>query len=84
VSRSNPAVLKRRFYGTDTYSFNSDCVCIALHFGLINLNSFVDRKYEGIEITFKVIKPKKNYNGSIKNGLISKSIKNFNGNGLKP
>lgn len=29
-------------------------------------------------------KPKKNYSGSIKNGLLSRSIKGFNGNALKP
>lgn len=31
-----------------------------------------------------MIKPKKNYLGSLKNGLLSRSIKGFNGNALKP
>lgn len=35
-------------------------------------------------MTCKVIKPKKNYAGSFKNGLMSRSIKGYNGNALKP
>lgn len=57
---------------------------MAVHSGLINLNNFSSKRYEGIELYFKVIKPKKNYNGSTKNGITSKSIKNYNGNALKP
>lgn len=71
VSKDNPAVLRHHIFGTDTYSSNSDCVCIGIHFGLFGFSSFVSKKYEGVEIVFKVIKPKKNYNGSHKNGIIS-------------
>jgi len=31
-----------------------------------------------------VIKPKKNYTGSFKNGLMSRNLKGYNGNALKP
>lgn len=31
-----------------------------------------------------MIKPKKNYNGSTKNGIVSETIKNYNGNAIKP
>ncbi len=71
-------------YGTDTYSSNSDCVCIGIHYGLFHFTSFSYKKYEGVEITFKVIKPKKNYVGTLKNGLQSENMKNYNGNSLKP
>lgn len=76
--------MKRNIYGTDTYSSNSDCVCMAIHSGLVNVQNFPAKRYEGIELTCKVIKPKKNYLGSLKNGLLSRSIKGFNGNALKP
>ena len=57
---------------------------MAIHSGFINPLAFPAKRYEGIELTCKVIKPKKNYLGSMKNGLLSRSIKGFNGNSLKP
>lgn len=59
-------------------------MCIAIHSGLINFNNFQNKKYEGVEIIFKVIKPKKNYTGTVKNGISSRTIKGYNGNALKP
>ncbi len=37
-----------------------------------------------MELTCKVIKPKKNYGASFKNGLMTRSIKGYSGNSLKP
>lgn len=59
-------------------------MCIAIHSGLIGFNNFQNKKHEGVEITFKVIKPKKNYMGTNKNGITSRTIKGYNGNALKP
>jgi hypothetical protein len=55
-----------------------------VHSGMININTFQNKKYEGVELTCKVIKPKKNYTGITKNNLTSRSLKGFNGNALKP
>lgn len=84
IKKTNPEVLKRNIYGSETYTSNSDCVCIAIHSGLINFNNFASKKYEGVEIVFKVIKPKKNYIGTTKNSITSRTIKGYNGNALKP
>jgi hypothetical protein len=55
-----------------------------VHSGFININSFVNKRYEGVELICKVIKPKKNYTGGFKNGLLSRNLKGYNGNALKP
>lgn len=83
ISRKNKAVINRHVFGTDTYTADSDCVCIGIHCGFFGF-SINTRKYQGVEVTFKVVKPKKNYNGSTKNGLTSQTIKNYAGNALKP
>lgn len=45
VKKTNPEVLKRNIYGSETYTSNSDCVCIAIHSGLVNFNNFITKKY---------------------------------------
>ncbi len=55
-----------------------------VHSGSVNINNFPLKRYEGVELTCKVIKPKKNYTGSFKNGIMSRSLKGYNGNALKP
>ncbi len=55
-----------------------------VHSGMININNFQNKKYEGVELTCKVIKPKKNYTGITKNNLTSRFLKGYNGNALKP
>lgn len=57
---------------------------MAVHSGYININAFSSKKFEGVELTCKVVRPKKNYVGIVKNGLPSKGIKNYDGNALKP
>ena len=84
IKRHNPELLKRSLFGTDPYTSNSDAVCMLVHSGSVNINNFPTKRYEGIELTCKVIKPKKNYTGSFKNGLMSRSLKGYNGNALKP
>jgi hypothetical protein len=84
IKRHNPELLKRNIYGTDPFTSNSDAVCILVHSGIININNFPTKRFEGVELTCKVIKPKKNYSGSFKNGIMSRSIKGYNGNALKP
>lgn len=41
-------MIKNRIYGTDTYTSNSDGVCIGIHYGLFNFNHFLAKKYEGV------------------------------------
>ena len=84
IKHHNPQILKRNIFGTDPYTSNSDAVCILIHSGSINLNTYLAKKYEGIQLICKVIKPKKNYTGSFKNGILSRNLKGYNGNALKP
>lgn len=76
--------MKRTIYGSDTYTSDSDCVCIAIHAGYINPTNFPSKRYQGIELSCKVIKPKKTYIGTLKNFILSRSTKTHNGNALKP
>jgi len=55
-----------------------------VHSGIININNFPAKRYEGIELTCKVIKPNKNYARSVKNELQNRALKGYNGNSLKP
>ena len=84
IKKDNPELLRRSLYGNDAYTSNSDAVCMLVHSGSININTFLNKRFEGVEFTCKVIKPKKNYTGAFKNGLMSRNAKGFNGNGLKP
>ena len=83
IKRDNPEVLKRNLYGSDTFTSNSDCVCMGIHSGFLNFNN-ANKKNEGYELSCKVVKPKKNYTGCLKNNFLSRSIKGYNGNALKP
>lgn len=84
INKRNPEFFRKNVCGNETYTSNSDAVCMAVHAGFINFNAFNAKKYEGIELTCKVVRPKKNYVGVIKNGIESKGIKNYDGNALKP
>ena len=84
LNEKNSEIRKRNIYGTDNYTSKSDCVCIGIHAGFINLATFQFKRHEGVEIYLKVVKPKKNYVGSLKNGLLSRSTKNVTDNALKP
>ena len=84
INKHNPELLKRTIYGNDAYTSNSDAVCMLVHSGTININTFFNKRFEGVELVCKVIKPKKNYTGAFKNGLMSRNTKTFSGNGLKP
>lgn len=44
----------------------------------------MNKRCEGVELICKVSKPKKNYAGGFKNGLMTRSLKGYNGNALKP
>lgn len=57
---------------------------MAAHSGVININTFNIKKFEGVELICKVVRPKKNYVGILRNGILSKGIKNYDGNALKP
>lgn len=84
IKRFNPELLKRNIYGADPYTSNSDAVCMMLHSGTLNINNYNNKRFEGVELCCKVIKPKKNYTGSFKNGIMSRNLKGYNGNALKP
>mgnify|MGYP000968943608 CR=1 FL=1 len=84
ITKSNPEYVKRNIYGSEAYTSNSDAFCMAVHSEKLNVGSFNHRKYEGIELTCKITRPKRTYAGSIKNGLTSRSIKGYDGNAIKP
>jgi hypothetical protein len=84
ITKNNPEYIRRNIYGCEAYTSNSDAVCIAVHSEKLNIHTFNHRKYEGVELTCKITRPKKTYVGNVKNGLSSRSIKGYDGNALKP
>jgi hypothetical protein len=48
IKRHNPELLKRSIFGADPYTSNSDAVCVLVHSGSINLNTFPSKRFEGV------------------------------------
>jgi hypothetical protein len=48
VNKRNPEFIRKNVCGNETYTSNSDAVCMAIHSGMININTFNSRKFEGI------------------------------------
>lgn len=44
ITRDNPNVIKRKIWGSENYTSNSDIVCILLHFNQFNIDEFLSQK----------------------------------------
>jgi hypothetical protein len=82
ISRNNPEVQARSIWGNESYTSNSDLVCVLIHAGYHDQSLL--NKCEGYELTLKITKPRKNFPASLKFGLLSRPSKGYTGNALKP
>lgn len=70
----NPKVKANKLFGSDYYTSNSDFVAVFLHSEFFNAEEFKKKTFMGISVTFFVIKLKRNYTSSERNGIMSKKL----------
>ena len=84
LSVKNKAYNLRKLYGTDYYTSNSDIVLIVQHMGYLSIKREIPKNYQGISVYFKVLKNRSSYNSSLKYGLKSMKLTNYQGHSIKP
>ena len=84
LTHFNPAIAKRRLWGNDCYTSNSDIVCILIHCGAYRIRA-EEPDCAGVSVFFKVSRNRTNYNNIYKNGLKSRktSNQNYEGHSIK-
>jgi hypothetical protein len=55
ISKDNPNVVKRKIWGAENYTSNSDMVCILFHFNKFNYDDFISSKLrDGVNLYISV------------------------------
>ena len=83
LSSLNKAYIENRIWGSDIYTSDSDMVCVLQHNGIYNINDYTPTEIEGLSIYLRVSKARAAYNSSLKNGVRSKKLNNFQGHSIK-
>jgi hypothetical protein len=84
LSKENKAFKERRIWGSDIYTSDSDLVCILQHSGYFKIKELAPTNIEGVSMYFRVSKGRTTYNSSLKNGIKSKKLNNYQGHSIKP
>ena len=83
LSSLNKAYVENRIWGSDIYTSDSDMVCVLQHSGIYNINDYTPTEIAGLSIYLRVSKGRAAYNSSLKNGVRSKKLNNFQGHSIK-
>ena len=83
LSSLNKAYVENRIWGSDIYTSDSDMVCVLQHSGYYNINDYTPTEIAGLNIFLRVSKARAAYNSSLKNGVRSKKLNNFQGHSIK-
>lgn len=84
LSKENKAFLEKRIWGSDIYTSDSDSVCILQHSGNFKIKDLPPTNIEGVSFYFRVSKGRSTYNGSLRHGIKSKKMCNYQGHSIKP
>jgi hypothetical protein len=84
LSKENKAFKERRIWGSDIYTSDSDVVCILQHSGYFKIKDLPPTNIEGVSVYFRVSKGRTTYNSSLRNGIKSKKLNNYQGHSIKP
>jgi hypothetical protein len=84
LSKENKAFLEKRIWGSDIYTSDSDPVCILQHSGHFKIKDLPPSNIEGLSFFFRVSKGRSTYNGSLRHGIKSKKMTNYQGHSIKP
>ena len=83
LSSLNKAYVENRIWGSDIYTSDSDMVCVLQHSGIYNINDYTPTEIAGLSIYLRVSKGRAAYNSSLKNGVRSKKLNNYQGHSIK-
>ena len=83
LSSLNKAYVENRIWGSDIYTSDSDMVCVLQHSGFYNINDYTPTEISGLSIYLRVSKGRAAYNSSLKNGVRSKKLNNYQGHSIK-
>ena len=83
LSSLNKAYVENRIWGSDIYTSDSDMVCVLQHSGIYNINDYTPTEIAGLSIYLRVSKGRAAYNSSLKNGVKSKKLNNYQGHSIK-
>lgn len=83
LSSLNKAYVENRIWGSDIYTSDSDIVCVLQHSGYYHINDYTPTDIEGLSIFLRVSKARAAYNSSLKNGVRSKKLNNYQGHSIK-
>lgn len=84
LSHNNKAYLEKRIWGSDIYTSDSDIVCILQHSGYFEIKELAPTNIQGVSVFFRVSKSRNTYNSTLKNGIKSKKLSNYQGHSIKP
>ena len=83
LSSLNKAYVENRIWGSDIYTSDSDIVCVLQHSGFYHINDYTPTDIEGLSIYLRVSRTRAAYNSSLKNGVRSKKLNNYQGHSIK-
>ena len=83
LSSLNKAYIENRIWGSDIYTSDSDMVCVLQHSGIYNINDYTPTEIEGVSLYLRVSKARTAYNSSLKNGVRSKKLNNYQGHSIR-
>ncbi len=84
LSKENKAFIEKRIWGSDIYTSDSDPVCILQHSGHFKIKDLPPSNFEGLSFYFRVSKGRSAYNASLRHGIKSKKMSNYQGHSIKP
>lgn len=84
LSPENPMLGKRVLWGSDTYTSDSDAVCVLHHSGHFRVRELHPPEMAGVSAVFRVVKARNQYTSSLRNGLKSQKRVAYDGHSLKP
>jgi hypothetical protein len=76
--------MEKRIWGSDIYTSDSDVVCILQHSGYFEIKELSPTNIQGVSVFFRVSKSRSTYNSTLKNGIKSRKLNNYQGHSIKP
>lgn len=76
--------MEKRIWGSDIYTSDSDIVCILQHSGYFEIKELSPTNIQGVSVYFRISKSRSTYNSTLKNGIKSRKLNNYQGHSIKP
>lgn len=83
LCKSNKAYKQRNIWGSDTYTSDSDIVCILQHTSMYPINEVPPESIAGLSVYCRVAKGRNSYQSTLRNGIRSRKSGAFEGCSIK-